>query len=417
MSARSRRRPRVNASLTRRPYDSSFDSFPNHEELHLLSRIRIFALLATIAALGVAFAACGGSSDSGSSEDPQKVIDEATLEGVESGEVELKLNVNAEGEEGGKVNVALSGPFQAGAKGELPEADMEISAKGDAGGQDIDFEGGVTLLPDRAYIGYEGSEYEVDPTTFGFVKSGFEQAEQESQGEGAEGEACQEAAAGLEISDFIEDLKNEGGVDVNGTQTTKISGNLDVGGAIDQIIKLTENPACAKQFEAAGPLPLGELEKAKTELTKAVKTAHAEVYVGEDDGIVRKLVADLTVEPEGSNEKVELEFELTLSGVNEKQTISAPANAKPLEELFEQLGVNPLELLQGVQSGGGIGGLLEGVEGGSMGGTSSEGSESTPEGGSLSEGIPSGKQSQAFLKCLQGAETPTEIQKCASLMQ
>ena len=53
---------------------------------------------------------------------------------------------------------------------------MTAGAKGSAKGEDIDFEGGLTLLSDRAYVNYEGTEYEVDPTTFGFVKSGFEQA-------------------------------------------------------------------------------------------------------------------------------------------------------------------------------------------------------------------------------------------------
>jgi hypothetical protein len=374
-----------------------------------LSRIRIVALLAAIAVLGVAFAACGGSSDS-SSEDPQKVIDEATLEGVESGEVELKLNVNAEGEEGGNVKVALSGPFQAGAKGELPEADLEVSAKGDAGGQNIDFDGGVTLLPDRAYIGYEGSEYEVDPTTFGFVKSGFEQAQQKGGSEASTGDvtACQEAASGLKVANFVENLTNEGSAEVDGTSTTKISGDLNTAGAVDAIIKLTENSACSSQLEAAGPLPLGELEKAKGELAGAVKKAHVDVYVG-DDNIIRKVAAELTIEPKGSSsEKVEVEFELSLSGVNEEQKISAPSGAKPLEGLFQQLGVNPLELLEAGSSGGaGIGSLLEGV----VGGSSSSGSGSSSGGSSGSGG------QAAYLNCLKGAKTPADLQNCASLVQ
>ena len=127
----------------------------------------------------------------------------------------------------------------------------------------------MTLLSDRAYIGLEGDEYEVDPTTFGFIKSSFEQAQQESGGGGNEAKACQEAAAELEIGDFVDNLTNEGGVDVDGTATTEISGDLNLPGAIDQIIKLTENPACSSQLEMAGPLPLGELEKAKDELGKS----------------------------------------------------------------------------------------------------------------------------------------------------
>jgi hypothetical protein len=369
-----------------------------------LSRIRTLVLLATVAALALLLAACGGGgdSDSGSSDNPQQVIDQATLEGVESGNVDLALKVNSEGEEGGSIDFSLSGPFQAGAKGALPEAALEVSAHGEAEGEALDFDGGVTLLSDRAYIGYEGDEYEVDPTTFGFVKSGFEQAQQESGAGGTEGKACQEAAAELEIGDFVDNLTNEGGVDVEGTSTTEISGDLNLPGAIDQIIKLTENPACSSQLEMAGPLPLGELEKAKDELGKAVKKAHVAVFVGEDDNIVRKVEAQATIQPE-DDEKVEVDFELTLGEVNEEQSISAPSNAKPLEQLWDKLGVNPLEVL----GGGGLEGLLEGV-----GGDSSSGGG---EGPSIEAEIPDLGESEAYLECLQEVKSASDLQKCANL--
>jgi hypothetical protein len=374
-----------------------------------LSRFRLFALLAAIAALAIAFAACGGSSKS--SEDPQKVIDNASLEGVKSGNLDLSLGVKSEGEEGGDLNVALSGPFQSGTAGNLPQFALEGKAKGTVSGEDIDFEGGLTLLSDRAYVNYKGTEYEVDPTTFGFVKSGFEQAEQEggSEGNSADVTACQEAATGLKVADFVDNLTNEGSAEVDGTDTTKISGDLNTGAAIDALIKLTENPACSAQLEAAGPLPIGELEKAKGELTTAVKTAHVDVYVG-DDNIIRKIAAELTIEPKGTKkEKVEVEFELSLSGVNEEQKISAPSGAKPLQGLFLKLGINPIELLEAGSSGEGLGSLLEGITGGGSSSSSGEGSSSEGSGGSGGQ--------QAYLNCIKGAKTPADLQNCASLVQ
>jgi hypothetical protein len=350
-----------------------------------------------VVALAVLVSACGGGSSS-SSEDPQKVIDKATLEGVESGNLDISLKVKSAGEKSGGLHASVSGPFQGGAKGELPEADLEASVHGEAEGKKIDFDGGVTLLSDRAYISYEGEEYEVDPTTFGFVKSGFEQDEQ--KGGGGEGEACQEAAAGLEVGDFLDNLHNQGGVDIEGTQTTEISGDLDVSKAIDQITKLTENPACSGELEAAGPLPLGKLEEAKEELSSQVKNAHASVYVGEEDHIIRKLSAELTIEPKDSKGKSEVEFELTLGGVNEKQAISAPPSAKPLEQLFQKIGINPLELLEG--GSGGLSGLLEGLTGG--GGSSGGGIE-----------LPEVGESKAYLECLQQAESASDLQECANL--
>lgn len=360
-----------------------------------MSRFRSLALLATVALAAVFVAACGSGGD-GSSEDPQQVIDKATLKGVESGKLDMSLKIDSAE---GSGNVSLSGPFQAGPKGSLPELDLAVEANGEAEGESLDFEGGVTVLSDRAYVGYEGDEYEVDPTTFGFVKSSFEQAEQEGEGAaGSEGKACQDAAAELNVGDFVDNLKNEGGVDVEGTQTTEISGDLNVTGAIDQIIALTEDPSCSKQLEAAGPLPLGDLEDAKKTLAKDVKNAHVAVYVGEDDDIVRKVEAQATIQPEG-DEKVVLDFSLTLAEVNETQTISAPANAKPLEQLFNQLGINPLELFEGGGAGG-IGGLLEGVMGG-------EGADEIE--------VPQLDESEAFYECLQEAKGASDLQKCANL--
>jgi hypothetical protein len=374
-----------------------------------LSRIRILALFATLAVLASVFAACGGGSSDNSNEDPQKVVENASLEGVKSGEFEMSLNVNSEGEEGGEFEAHLSGPFEAGAKGELPQAEVSVDAKGNAQGDNIDFEGGLTLLTDRAFLEYEGTPYEVDPTTFSFLKSAFEQAQQK-EGSEADVTACQQAAEGIKFSQFAENLENEGSEDIAGTSTTKVSGDLNVEGAVDAVIKLTEDLACASQLEAAGPLPINELEEAKGELSKAIKKSHVEIAVG-DDNIVRKFAMDLTVEPpEAKGEKVELEMEVTLNGVNEEQSFEEPSDAKPLEDLFQQLGVNPLELLEGGGSEG-IGGLLEGLMGGSSG--SSSGGGSTSGGGSA----PSAAAQQEYVKCLQAAKTPADLQKCASLLK
>ncbi|MFL5873221.1 MAG: hypothetical protein ACJ75T_07090 [Solirubrobacterales bacterium] len=355
-------------------------------------------MFATLAILAIVFAACGSSSDSSSSgEDPQKVVENASLEGVESGELDLSVHVNAEGKEGGEVDVNVSGPFEMGGNEALPQLEMNAEVSGKAAGEDIDFEGGLTLLTDRAFVAYKGTDYEVDPTTFGFLKSAFERSQQQSGSQDVT--ACQKAAEGIKFAQFADNLKNEGSADVDGTSTTKVSGNLNVDGAVDAVIKLTEDPACSSQLEAAGPLPIGELEEAKGELSKSIEKAHVDLYVGDDD-IVRKVDAELTIAPpEAANEKVELQLELTLSGVNEEQSFSSPSGAKPLEDLFQELGVNPLELLEGVQSGG-LGGLLEGVTGDSSGGS----------------GAGSGSAS-AYSECLQSAQTTADLQKCAGLRQ
>jgi hypothetical protein len=373
-----------------------------------LTRFRIFALLVALTAMASILAACGSSSDSGSSnEDPQKVIENASLEGVKSGNLDLSLHVKSEGKEGGDVEVKLSGPFEAGAKGELPQLEMSAEANGTAKGEKLDFEGGLTVLTDRAFIGYKGNSYEIDPTTFGFVKSALEQSQQQEGPESGDITACQKAAEGIKFSQFAEELVNEGSADVEGTSTTKVSGDVDVSGGVDALIQLTEDPACSSQLKAAGPLPLSELEDAKGELSKAVKNAHIDLYVGDDD-IVRKFAVELTIQPPGAgNEKVEMELEMTLSGVNEEQSFSAPSNAKSLENLFKDAGIEPSQIEEIIE--GGVGGLLDSI-GGSVGGLSSGGSSAGGSGESSAA-------RQEYTECLQGAETSAALQKCANLLK
>ena len=86
---------------------------------------------------------------------------------------------------------------------------------------------------------------------------------------------------------------------------------------------------------------------------------------------------------------VKVDFSVTVSDVNQPQTITAPSGAKPISGLLSQLGVSglgPLGSLGGGASDSGGGG--SGVGGG-------------------------GGPSQAYLKCVQQA-SPSQIGKCAS---
>ncbi len=333
-----------------------------------MSRPRLLSAVAVLIVLCMSLAACGGGGDK-SSESPQTVLDEATLQGIESGNIDLSVGVEAQGPEGGNIDVSLSGPFQGEGAGSLPQLDMNAKAKGTYNGKDIDFDGGLVLLPNTAYVGYEGVEYRVDPTTFSFVESTLIQAQREAGAEtGAEGvAACQEEFGGLKVADFLEGGSNEGSADVGGTSTTKVSGDLNVSGALDTVLEVVESQACRAQLAAAGPLPSkSEIDKAKEEVSGAVKSAHVDVYVGDDD-IVRQISAQLTIEPRngGSGPKsVEIDLDLKLTGVNEEQTISAPAKAEPLSKLFIKLNINPIELLgllQGEEGGESLGDLLKGL--------------------------------------------------------
>lgn len=389
-----------------------------------MSRLRTFLLFAALIALATAFTACGGDGGGDSGANPQTVVDNATLRGIESGDLDLAISLDARGDGGGKVDVSLSGPFQNTGGSQFPQVSMTARANGSIGGEDVDFEGGLTLLSNSAYVNYRGTEYEVDPTTFSFVKSAIQQSQQQnSQSQVPDVTACQEAVGNLRVADFIDNLRNEGTADVGGTGTTHVSGDLNIGGALDSIGNLSDDPACSSQLESAGGLPSkSELNDAKDSAKRAIKTATVDVYVG-DDNIVRRISAQLTVEPEGSGDgprSADFTFDLTIDGVNEDQTIEAPGGAKPLNDLFLKLGVNPIELLDAAQGGAGapdIGGLLGGLGDGSGSGGSGSGNSGSGNSGSGNSGSGSGGDQQAYLDCLRGARTPVDLQNCAKLLQ
>ena len=374
------------------------------------SRLRIALALTAIAALGTGLVACGSSS---SDESPQAVIEDATLEGIQSADLDLSLKVKSTGKEGSNLDVSVSGPFEEQEGSDLPQMDIEATAKGTYKGKDVDFEGGLVLLPNSAYVGYEGVEYEVDPTTFSFVESFLDRSQKESGGESKGITGCREAVGALDFTKLGENLKNEGSADVGGTETTKLSGDLDPQGATDLLSELSENPACRSQLNAAGKIPsVGNLKKSGDELSNSLKTAHVEFYVG-DDHIVRRIVADLVVEPKGSgNERSEIDLDLTLNGVNEEQEVAAPSGAKPLSDLFLKLNVNPLELAGALQRGEGLQSLLKqfekhsgGLEGlPGLGGSGTSGNGGGGEGGA--------ERALSYAECVRGAESAADLQKC-----
>jgi hypothetical protein len=370
----------------------------------------MLSLFVALIALTAALSACGGG---GGSDDPQSVVEEATLRGVESGKIDLALALGIQGNRSGHVDASLSGPFQSESEAELPELDLSFSATGSLGGERIDRDAGFTLLGNRAYVAYEGTEYEVDSTTFNFVKSMLKQ-QGGGQDQPSEVAACREAVSGLELDKLLENLKDGGSAEVGGTSTTKVSGDLNASGAAEAFSELVDDPACNEQLSATGQLPsAAELDKAMNTVKNSLRSGHVDLYVG-DDHIVRRIVARATIEPKGSSasaKRVDLDLDLTLTGVNEEQTISPPSSAKPLSNLFLELGINPIELLGAFQNAGGSGGLgdlLEGLNdigGGSSGGGSSGG------GGSSSSGR------QSYYECLGEAHTPVDIQSCTGLLQ
>lgn len=351
-----------------------------------MNRFRFLIVLALALTAALVVTACGG--DDGGDEDPQEVLN-ATFqndEAIDSGTFDLSFDVSAEGgDDPGSLTASIGGPFQSGGEGQVPSFDIEGEVELESEAQDFSGSAGFTSTGDAAFVNFQDTDYEVPADLFAQFKSSYEEAQAQSK----EGEN-QNVLAGIDPSAWLTDLSNEGNEDVEGTETIHISGQADVPKLVEDLKSVAENvPQAAEQVT---PQQLSQLDQ----LTDLVESADFDIYTGADDNVLRKLEADIQINPpdeEGSPDSVDFGFSLTLGELNDPQEIAAPSGAQPLGDLLQQFGIDPSQL-----------GALGAATGGSGGGSGGSG-------GGVSSGA-----SQAYLDCLAKAQGAQALEECEALL-
>ena len=339
-----------------------------------MSRFRNLFALTVVVMLATAFAACGGGDNGGgsSNEDPQKVLDQTFSQDqhIESADIDATFDVSIEGPgQSGSFKADLTGPIDGHGDG-FPKFDLTANLTGDAGGQKIDFEGGVTSTGDAGFVSYKGTDYEVPQSIFTYITTAY-QAGQQQQNQQTQQQTLPQ------LKESLTNVSNEGTEDVDGTETVHVTGDIDVDKLVDVVGKFAEQAQALGQLGATSQLPTPqELEQLK----QLVTGASFDVFSGVDDHVLRRLDFNLDLQEPGGTGKATFALSVTLGSVNETQTIEAPSNPKPLQDLLDQLGVGDLGSL-GAGSLPGIG----------AGGSSS----STDQ-----------------VQCLQQAQTQEELQAC-----
>lgn len=371
---------------------------------------KLFALAVALFVAPLALAACGG--DDGGGVDPQQVIDETfgNDEKVTSGNLDVSVDATAEGAQGGSFTLTLNGPFQGDPDDPtaLPQLDWTASVDAEAPQGSFDFEGGLIVTEDNAFVEYQGQAYEVGADIFGQIKQAAEaQAGQQGQQEGlsfgeqfrqsceAQLEAVGDdtAACDIDFQGWLTNVESEGTEDIEGTESDHVHGDLNVDTMLEDLAELGQ----ATQGAAVAPIP--DLESKIEQVNEAVTEASFDLYSAVDSRLLTGLDLNLGLDPsqiEGAAqagiESVDVGFSLRLGALNEPQTIEAPSGAKPIDELLSQLGLGGLGALGG----------LEGLGGGGLGGGV------TPGGGGPSE---------EYFECASKAKSAAELQECVELLQ
>ena len=353
-------------------------------------------LLALLTALSLGVAACGGGDSASSSTDVDTLLKDTFSskdKKITSGQLNLSLRVDAKNAQGvnGPITVAVKGPFQSQGKGKLPKFKIDFAFEG--AGQSI--KAGLTSTGEKGFVNFQGSDYAVSDQVFRQFKAGYEQAQKQGKSQNQS-----LASLGLNPRDWLTNAKNEGDAKVGDDDTIKITGGVDVAKLLDDVNRALQKTRQLGVQGASG-LPSQLTAAQKKQITDAVKHPTVEIYTGKDDKILRRMVIALgVVAPKSSSSSggsADLKFDLSLSDLNNDQTISEPSNAKPFDQLVSKFG--------GL---GGLGGLGSGSSGSGSSGSS---------GGGSSSGSSNNANLEKYSKCVRDAGSDTaKAQKCASLL-
>jgi hypothetical protein len=398
-----------------------------------LKRIpKLFLLAILMLVVPVVLAACGG--DENDDEDPAQVlIDTFTNdETISSGTLDLSLSGSVEGEQSGSGELSLSGAFQGDPEdpSAFPQFDLDASGsiEGEAAAGTGTFsvdDAGLTATEDNMYVTYQGSTYELGSDIFEQFRSLVEQASAQAQA-GATGEdgasavenlnqqcdtLIEQAGGNTAACDEVDvfswfELSNEGTEEIEGTDTIQVHGDVDIPAAVENINAAIE----ASEIEGAETIPEDDAAQADD----AVTEASFDVYSGVDDDLLRGLDLNLGLDPtaipdadtEGV-ESIDVEFSLRIGGVNEEQTIDAPTDAQPIDDLLGQFGLSESDIadaLEGYSTQFGLGGIGSGdLGGGDLGG----GGLGDSGGGGGAGGV-----TDQYFQCIEDAPPAQAFEQC-----
>jgi len=344
--------------------------------------------LALALASALLVAACGGG---GNGEDPQQVLQQtfSNPTSIQSGTFDLDFRVNTSGGDNpGSFEAKLGGKFASQGANQFPKFDVDASVKAESGSQDTSGTGGLISTGDQAFVNFQGTNYAVPRQLYDEFTTTYAQLQGQS-GSGKSANLLQ--ALNISPANWLTDLKNDGTADVEGTKTIHISGSANVSKLVEDLKAIAQRAG-----SAVGNVDTRQLNQ----LNDVVQSGDIDVYSGETDKLLRRFQIHVDLKPPagtpGAPDSLTVDIQLNFADVNKPETFTAPANAQPLNDLLQSLGVNGGQLGNALRGGLGTGGAL-------------------PESGG-STTAPSASGIQAYDQCLSQASGSAELQKCADLL-
>jgi hypothetical protein len=291
---------------------------------------RVTAVLLPALLAGALVAGCGDDD----SQEVTELLDTAFQTSIGSADVTLDVEVQLDGvdELQDPVEVNLTGPYESGGDKQIPSLDWDITAS--AQGQS--FNANLTSTGDRAFIGFQGTDYEVSQETVAALNQTLAAGAEEGDGRSL-------SDFGVNARDWVVDASDDGDEDVAGVETTHVSGELDVSRVLEDLNTIVQE--AAKLGGAVGRTAPPELtDEQKGQIEDVVEDPTFDAYVGKDDDRIHRLSADVDFEvPEDTRDQAggleggTVSFSIEFANVGSPQPVTAPEDARPISELTQQL--------------------------------------------------------------------------------
>jgi hypothetical protein len=355
--------------------------------------------VAALALVGVVTHSTGGTEDA--DQLLQRALSSDTT--PKSGRFDADLTLSLAGMPGvpsSPLTMKMDGAFQDRGKAKLPKLDLDLSAAGF--GQTMRF--GLISTGNSMFVRFDGKHYEVPRDELRRVLA--------QQGSASQSPALL-GPLGMDPRAWVENERVEGTANVGGVETTHVAADIDVGRMLDDVTKLVTSAPRPAGVEAPKIPP-----DAMAQIRDAVKEAKIDVFLGKQDNLVRRAQLHAAFEAKspdgGSPVSGDLELDFRISDVNKPVEVGTPGNVRPFSELRPELDTSVL------------GAGPAGFGAGSGGGSASRAAPAPPAGQQPGAGTPSGSdeapaatgtEEDAYLGCVEKAETSAELQGCAPLLE
>lgn len=345
-------------------------------------------LLPALLAAGLV-SGCGGDDKASVA----KVLDKGFKSPIGSADVKLDIEIELRGIDQlqDPIQIALTGPYESGGAKRIPSVDWDITV----GAQNQSFNAGLISTGDRAFVSFQGTDYEVSRATVAALNK-------QVASNGKSGGSRDLADFGVTARDWIVDAKEDGSEDVAGVATTHVSGKLDVTRVLEDLNKVVSQAAKLGGRTGAQAPPQLTADQ-KKQIEDVVDDPGFDAYVGKHDQKLHRLSADIRFDvPEASRDRVggleggRVSFSIEFADIGTKQRIVVPKSARPIGELTSQ---------------------LRGLLGGSLGGGALPGDSTDGTGGAGSTQTDPEKQ-KAYDDCVKTDPTDPQVKAfCEVLLQ